>query len=83
MTLLTNLIPAAEEGWRTLFDLAERDTDCWLLVGGQMVFLLAAEQGAVLPRPTTDMDVVVNVRARPGGTQWLSAWLEEHCDVGN
>jgi hypothetical protein len=77
VTHLGNLIPAAEEGWRTLFDLAERDTDTWLLVGGQMMYLLAAEQGAVLPRPTTDMDVVVNVRARPKGTQWLSAWLEE------
>ncbi len=77
MTHLANLIPAVEEGWRTLFDLAEQDTDTWLLVGGQMMYLLAVEQGVVLPRPTTDMDVVVHVRARPKGTQWLSEWLEE------
>ena len=60
-----------------LFDLAECVTDSWLLVGGQMMYPLAAEQGAQLPRATTDMDVVVNVRARPRGTEWLSAWLEE------
>jgi len=69
------LTPAAEEGWWLLFELAEDNREDWLLVGGQMMFLLAAEHNARLPRATDDVDVVVNVRTLPGGTQWLSAWL--------
>jgi hypothetical protein len=77
MTMLEHLIPAAEEGWHVLLDLAEHDSESWLLVGGQMMFLLAAEHSVTLPRPTADMDVVVDVRARPRGTEWLAAWLIE------
>ena len=77
MTTLVHLIPAAEEGWHVLLDLAELDSDSWLLVGGQMMFLLAAEHAVSMPRPTADMDVVVDVRARPRGTEWLAAWLIE------
>jgi hypothetical protein len=72
---LLEVTPAAEEGWWLLFELAEDNGEDWLLVGGQMMFLLAAEHHARLPRATVDVDVVVNVRALPGGTQWLSAWL--------
>lgn len=78
MIELRHLTPAAEEGWRLLLDLAEDNSDGWLLVGGQMMYLLAVEHGAVLPRPTTDMDVVVDVRQRRDGTQWLAEWLQAH-----
>ena len=77
MIELHDLLPAAEQGWLTLFDLAEETETDWVLVGGQMIFLLAAEHGTQLPRATDDMDVVVDVRTRPGGTAWLSAWLME------
>jgi hypothetical protein len=72
---LVKLTPAAEEGWWTLFDLAEANTGDWLLIGGQMMFLLAVEHGASLPRATDDVDVVVNVRTMVRGTEWLSDWL--------
>jgi hypothetical protein len=72
---LVDLTPAAEEGWWTLFDLAEINNTDWLLVGGQMMFLLAVENESSLPRPTDDVDVVVNVRTMQGGTEWLSEWL--------
>lgn len=78
MITLTALAPAAEEGWWTLFELSERDAESWTLIGGQMVHLLAAEFGmADLARPTVDMDVLVNVRARPNGTEWISQWLTQ------
>jgi hypothetical protein len=74
---LVNLTPAAEEGWWTLFDLAEVDSDSWLLVGGQMMHLHAAANGVSdRVRPTEDLDVVMNVRVRPNGTEWLARWLE-------
>lgn len=75
MTVLRDLTPAAEQAWGVLFDLADSDTRSWLLVGGQMVYLLAVENGSMLPRPTDDVDVVVDVRTRPGGTEWLAGWL--------
>ena len=74
---LRQLTPAAEEGWATLFALADETTKEWMLVGGQMVFVLAVEHGAERIRPTEDIDVVVNLRVRPGGTEWLSRWLEK------
>lgn len=73
---LRRLTPAAEEGWATLFALADETTESWVLVGGQMMYVLAVELGAERVRPTEDIDVVVNVRVRPNGTAWLSRWLE-------
>lgn len=78
MIELSGLTPAAEEGWWTLFDLAEANAADRLLVGGQMMFLLAVEHDASLPRATDDVDVVVNVRTMPAGTEWLSDWLLAH-----
>jgi hypothetical protein len=74
---LDGLAPAAEEGWDTLFDLNEVDAPSWLLVGGQMMHLLSVEHAAAIVRPTDDVDVVVDVRTRPNGTRWLSAWLQD------
>ena len=70
-------VPAAAfDGWATAFDLFAAEPDRFLIIGGQMMQLLAAEHAAnEIVRPTEDMDVVVNVRALPGGTQWLSQWL--------
>jgi hypothetical protein len=46
MTELTGLTPAAEQGWQVLFEVAEEAGDHCLLVGGQMMFLLAVEHQA-------------------------------------
>ena len=76
MIELGDLTPSAMAGWLTLFELCRIDPDSFLLIGGQMMHLLAVEHGAPeLARPTQDVDVVVDVRARPGGTAWLAAWL--------
>lgn len=75
---LQRLTPAAEQGWAVLFELAEEDDESWVLVGGQMVHLLAVEHGAAeRARATEDIDVVVNVRQRRGGTEWLARWLTD------
>jgi hypothetical protein len=75
---LDHLTPAAEEGWWTLFELSGVRTDTWVLIGGQMMQLLAAEHGiSDRVRPTDDVDVVVDVRAQPGGTEWLAGWLQD------
>jgi len=78
VTRLDHLTVAAEEGWQTLFDLAEVDDENWLLIGGQMMHLLAAEHGvSERVRPTDDVDIVMDVRAKPRGTEWLAGWLQD------
>ena len=69
--------PAQEQGWLTLLDLAKTFPGGWCLVGGQMVWLLAAEQGAIPLRATDDVDVVVDLRSEPTGVQALCNWLED------
>jgi hypothetical protein len=44
-------------------DVYERLGDGWTLVGGQMVHLHCAARGYAPPRPTDDVDTVVDVRA--------------------
>lgn len=72
---LRRLTPATEEGWATLFDLTADGRFEWILVGGQMMHVLAAEHGAESIRPTDDADVVVDVSVQPNGTEKLSSWL--------
>ena len=52
--VLEGMSPAQEQGWLVLLDLfANRRTD-WTLIGGQMMFLLAVENGGGLPaRPAS------------------------------
>ena len=75
MIELADLTPAEAEAWTLLFQLAEEDSESWVLIGGQMVMLLAREHGRVRLRVSDDADVLVDVRAKPGGTEWLSTWL--------
>jgi hypothetical protein len=75
VAVLDRLLPAAEQSWKVLFQLSEARPRDWCLLGGQMMYLLAVEAGRTLPRPTDDVDVVVDVRARQGSTEWLAAWL--------
>jgi hypothetical protein len=59
-------------------DLSEFRRQGWTLVGGQMVHLLAWEQGEESPRVTTDADVVLDVRAYPTALSDVTAKLIEH-----
>ena len=52
--------PAQHQGWRVLLDLAKIFPAGWCLVGGQMVWLLAADHGVDPPRATDDVDLVVD-----------------------
>jgi hypothetical protein len=78
ITLPDAMQPAQEQGWLTLLDLATNFSPGWCLVGGQMVWLLAAEHGATPLRATDDVDVVVDIRSEPTGIQALCGWLEEN-----
>lgn len=49
-----------DELWNTLIDLSEIRPGEWTQIGGQMVFLHAAEHGVTPPRISTDLDVLVN-----------------------
>lgn len=74
--LLPAMPPAQHEAWRLLLRLDEVRVP-WVLIGGQMMLLLAVEHGVSLPRPTLDADVLVDVRARPGGLEVIAGWLVE------
>jgi hypothetical protein len=56
-----------DESWRALVEIATQLGRHWLLVGGQMVFLHEVERGDSATRPTDDVDVVVDLRVKPGG----------------
>jgi hypothetical protein len=75
--LPSTMSPAQLQGWAVLLDVAEAFPTGWCLVGGQMVWLLAAEHDTHPPRATEDVDVVVDVRAEPNGIQDLCNWLEK------
>jgi hypothetical protein len=72
---LPSLPDQAEELWDVLIELSELRPNDWTLIGGQMVLLHALEKGATLPRISTDLDVLVNVRLMAGGTAGLVADL--------
>lgn len=54
-----------EASWHALLDLHEAVPEAWVLVGGQMVRLHAAERGYRFVRPTDDADAVLDVKLRP------------------
>ncbi len=57
------LTPQGAATWAAIADLARRvPIDEWMIVGGQMVAIHSAESGRDAPRPTTDGDIVVDVR---------------------
>lgn len=74
MIELVDLPPAQFEAWQLLLQLEALGVE-WVLIGGQMVLLLAVEHGAQLPRVTLDADVLVDVRATPGGVEQVCTWL--------
>lgn len=54
-----------EASWLALLDLHDELPAGWVLVGGQMVHLHAAERGYRLVRPTDDADAVLDVKLKP------------------
>lgn len=74
--VLPSMSPAQESGWEILLSLAEVFPDHWCLVGGQMVWLLAAEHDVEPPRATDDVDIVIDIRADPTRMRRICSWLE-------
>jgi len=74
--ILSSMTPTQEEGWRTLLDLYQNFLSGWCLIGGQMVWLLAIEQGIEPIWLTDDVDVAVDIRADQEAIRRLCAWLE-------
>lgn len=67
MIVLPALTGGQAESWAALIELAPSLGDNWALVGGQMVLLHEVERNSPQTRPTDDLDVVVDLRADPGG----------------
>ena len=66
-----------DELWAALIELSELRPGEWTLVGGQMVFLHAIEQGVSPPRVSTDLDVLVNARVVTGGVREFVTAIED------
>ena len=63
------------ELWDVLIEVTALRPNEWTLIGGQMVYLHALEQGETPPRVSTDLDVLVNARVVTGGTAAFVAEL--------
>ncbi|AGZ46037.1 hypothetical protein [Actinoplanes friuliensis] len=63
MTTVPVMSGAQAAAWHGVMDLHDRLDHGWTLVGGQLVHLHCAEQGHTPPRPTDDIDTVIDVRA--------------------
>jgi hypothetical protein len=62
--LTPTLTAPGRETWLAIGELVRLiGNDEWVVVGGQMVAIHAARFGVTSPRPTTDGDLVVDVRA--------------------
>jgi hypothetical protein len=72
---LTNIDPLSGAIWDLLLDLAAEQLRGWTLVGAQMVSLHGRERNRVLPRATTDADVLVDVRLVQDATSRLCQLL--------
>ncbi|MDE0320607.1 MAG: hypothetical protein OXI97_12080 [Acidimicrobiaceae bacterium] len=72
------VLPGIDDAlWPALLELAEIQPRNWTLVGGQMVLLHALENGARLPRVSTDLDVLVNARVATSAVRDFVRALQE------
>jgi len=62
---LPPLLDLEDALWTALMDISSLHPEGWTLVGGQMVLLHALEAGALPPRASRDLDLVVDARLRP------------------
>lgn len=67
----------ARKTWRNALDLMEQLEGEWTLVGGLMVQLHAERYDGVGARPTNDVDILANSRARPSCTEQISEKLKQ------
>ena len=65
------------ETWHLLGALQQAFPSGWVLIGGLMVYLLAAEAGQQPTRVTADADVLVRVKVLAKGTIRIAGWLQE------
>ncbi len=61
--------------WHLLFDLEESLPGAWCLIGGLMVALHGLEHDRYDWRPSTDADVLVNIRAYPAVLRRIAGFL--------
>ena len=72
-------VPFARENWHALIDMAPHLGDGWALIGGQMALLYRL--GTLAPGPlreTTDVDLIVDIRADPSGLDRIHRVLTAH-----
>ncbi len=62
---LDTSVAAERASWEGLRDLARILPDGWTLAGGTLVRLLAVERGGRFQRSTTDIDLILDIRAYP------------------
>lgn len=60
---------AASASWQGLIDFAEVLPHGWSLAGGQMVYVHTQYHEVDLARPSSVVDVVVDIRANPGAAR--------------
>ena len=72
--------PSAET-WHLLGGLQDAFPSGWVLIGGLMVYLLAAEAGQTPTRVTADADVLVRVKVLANGTIRIAVWCRSLCMV--
>lgn len=65
MIVLPAMSDAQAASWHGLMEVYEHLPTGWTMIGGQMVHLHCAERGSFPPRPTDDIDAVIDVRAEP------------------
>lgn len=68
---LTALDHEAEAAWDGVLDLAAACPEGWALAGGQAVFVQTVLRGEAPARPSSDADLVIDLRADPGAARNL------------
>jgi hypothetical protein len=64
-------IPSESPPWSTVYDVADANIqDAWMLIGGLMVQLHAI-MGGFEVRPTTDMDLLVDLMSDRRDMDWV------------
>jgi hypothetical protein len=79
MIIMPQMSAAQAASWHGVMDLHERLDHGWTLVGGQLVHLHCAERDYAPPRPTDDIDTVIDVRAE---TTMLRTFTTTLTDLG-
>ncbi len=74
---LRTSVASERASWEGLRDLARILHDGWTLAGGTLVRLLATERGARFQRSTTDIDLILDIRAHPRTKELIGPALRQ------